>query len=56
MGLSGFEAFTTRLIFKYDLKRRAYPKAILERMLAASPFGGGDIHEVGIGFEICLTK
>jgi len=56
MRLKGFEAFITRLIFKYDLRRRAYPRAVLEAMIAASPFAGGQIHEVGLGYEIYLAK
>jgi ubiquinone/menaquinone biosynthesis C-methylase UbiE len=54
--MKGFDAFITRLIFKYDLRRRAYPRAALEAMIAASPFGGGQIHEVGVGYEIYLTR
>lgn len=56
MQMKGFEAFTTRLIFKYDLKRRAHSRAAWERMLAGSPFGGGAVREVGIGYEVYLAR
>jgi ubiquinone/menaquinone biosynthesis C-methylase UbiE len=54
--MKGFDAFITRLIFKYDLRRRAYPRAALEAMIATSPFGRGQIHEVGVGYEIYLSR
>lgn len=55
MNLGWFTAFMTRATLEW-LKRWAYSRADFERMIAASPFGQGEIVEDPMGFEIRLTK
>jgi ubiquinone/menaquinone biosynthesis C-methylase UbiE len=56
MNLSAMNALMTRWIFRSFLLRNAYPREVLERMVAASCFHHGDIVSDGIGFELRLIK
>ncbi len=56
MNLSRWNAAFTRLTFRFLLLRNAYTRAELERMAAQSRFGGGELREDGIGFELRLTR
>jgi ubiquinone/menaquinone biosynthesis C-methylase UbiE len=55
MNLRPVSAFATRTTLR-SLKRRAYSREEFVQMLDATPFGGGEITESGIGFEIRLVK
>ena len=56
MGLSRLNAFLTRWTFRLMLLRNAYSRPALERLVAASRFGFGEIVPDGIGFELRLSK
>jgi ubiquinone/menaquinone biosynthesis C-methylase UbiE len=56
MRLGTVSAILTRAIFKYGLRKRAYSKSDFLRMAAATPFGGADIREEPLGFEVRLRK
>ena len=56
MGLSPFNAFATRFILATMLRRRAYSRADLERLVAKSAFRRGDITKDGINVELHLRK
>jgi len=56
MGLSKWSGAWTRWIFRYWLLRVAYTRRDLERMAAASRFGGCRIVHQGIGFEWRFEK
>jgi len=56
MRLSPLNAWLTRWTFRFVLLRRAYTRAALEQMVAATPFGTGAIEVDGIGFALRLTK
>jgi ubiquinone/menaquinone biosynthesis C-methylase UbiE len=56
MKLGRVNALITRAIFKYSLRKRAYSKADMLRMAAASPFEGAEIKEEALGFEVWLRK
>lgn len=56
MNLSAWNAAFTRLTFRHLLLRRAYRRDELERMAARSRFGGGELRDEGIGFELRLTR
>jgi len=56
MQLSAVNALLTRWIFKTTLLRSAYPRHDIERLAAASRFGGCEIVTDGIGFELRLFK
>jgi len=45
-----------RVTFRYLLIPRAYSKRQFIEMAASSRFGGAEISESGIGFEITLRK
>ena len=49
-------AFVTKIIFKHMLRKRAYSKEDFVRMLAATPFGSGEITKVPFGLEVRLAK
>jgi ubiquinone/menaquinone biosynthesis C-methylase UbiE len=55
MQLGRMSAMVTRMTLR-QLKKRAYSRAELDRMLAETPFHHGDIRSGGIGFEIRLAK
>jgi len=54
--VGAINAFITKIIFKHILKKRAYSGADFARMLAATPFGGGEIAELPFGLEVRLAK
>lgn len=56
MGLSWLNALLTRWTFRHVLLKTAYTAAALERTVAASRFGTGDIRRDGIGFDLRLAK
>lgn len=56
MGLSRWNAMLTRWTFRHMLLKRAYTKQDLERMVAESRFGRGQVEISGIGFELRLRK
>jgi ubiquinone/menaquinone biosynthesis C-methylase UbiE len=56
MHLSAVNAWLTRLTFRTVLLRRAFSRAGLEKMVAASAFGTGEIRSEGVAFELRLTK
>lgn len=56
MRLSRLSAAFTRWTFRSVLLKNAYPRDSLERLAAQSRFGGGEISEDGIGFELRLTR
>ena len=56
MGLSKWSAMLTRCIFRHWLLKKAYTRMDMERMVAASRFGHGQIEANGIGFELRLEK
>ena len=56
MGLSKWNEVMTRWIFRSWLLKKAYTRADLERMAAASRFGRCQIEADGIGFEFRLKK
>jgi ubiquinone/menaquinone biosynthesis C-methylase UbiE len=56
MGLSPLNAFLTRWTFRLGLLRAAYSREALQAVVARSRFGGGEIVEDGIGFELGLLK
>jgi hypothetical protein len=56
MKLSALNAWLTRWTFRNVLLKRAYTRAALEQMVAASAFGAGEITIDGIGFELRVMK
>ncbi len=56
MGLSWLNSLLTRWTFRLMLLRSAYTDSQLERMVAQSRFGKGEILKEGIGFELRLSK
>ena len=56
MHLSTINAFLTRWTFRFVLLKRAYTRAALEKMVAASRFGTCEVGSDGVGFELRLTK
>ncbi len=54
--VGAINAFVTKIIFKHMLRKRAYSGADFAHMLAATPFGGGEITEVPCGLEVRLAK
>jgi ubiquinone/menaquinone biosynthesis C-methylase UbiE len=55
MQLGRMSAMATRMTLRF-LKKRAYSREALGRMLAETPFRHGDIRSGGIGYEIGLVK
>lgn len=56
MHLSAWNAFLTRVIFRFGLLRAAYTREQLQNMAAESRFGSGEILIDGIGFELRLSR
>jgi ubiquinone/menaquinone biosynthesis C-methylase UbiE len=56
MHLTAVNAWLTKLVFRTTLLKNAYAKDALERMVAASRFGQGEVRRDGIGFELRLAK
>lgn len=54
--LGGVDALLTKLIFRFMLTRRAYRKEQLESLVAQSHFGGAEILELPISYEVWLRK
>jgi ubiquinone/menaquinone biosynthesis C-methylase UbiE len=55
LNLGRVDAMVTGVILR-QLRKRAYSKPDFLRMAAATPFGGADIVESPIGFEVWLRK
>jgi ubiquinone/menaquinone biosynthesis C-methylase UbiE len=56
MNLSGTDALFTRLSFSFMLRRTAYSRQAVERLIATSRFRFGEIREQGVGFELRLLR
>src|SRR5262245_17704272 len=56
MHLGRVDAFLTRATFKHMLRKRAYSREDLNRMVAATPFERPDIKETLLGFDVWLTR
>jgi ubiquinone/menaquinone biosynthesis C-methylase UbiE len=56
MHLSTIDSLVTRWTFRFVLLKRAYTRAALETMAAASHFGACEIRVDGIGFDWRLAK
>ncbi len=56
MNLSRLSATFTRWTFRSLLLKRAYSRQALEQLVARSRFGGGQIADDGIGFELRLAR
>lgn len=56
MGLSRLNAAITLWTFRLVLLRNAYPRDALERLVARSRFGTGEVVEQGIGFDLRLAR
>lgn len=56
MGLSAFNRFFTKLVFKTALIKSAYTKEEFQEMLWEASFSDYEIHENYMGFEIWMTK
>jgi hypothetical protein len=55
MRLGPIASIVNRLIFR-QLRRRAYRSEEVRRMAAATPFGGAEVRESGLGFDVVLRK
>jgi hypothetical protein len=55
MQLNRIDSFLARTTLS-ALRKRAYSRPVLERMVQATPFGRCDIREEPLGFEVTLTK
>jgi ubiquinone/menaquinone biosynthesis C-methylase UbiE len=56
MNLSRVNAWLTNWIFRTTLLKNAYTRDAIERLVAQSRFGRGDLRNDGIGFELRLEK
>jgi ubiquinone/menaquinone biosynthesis C-methylase UbiE len=56
MKLSTVSALWTRLVFRTFLLKNAYTDEGILRLAGQSRFGGGDLREHGVGFELRLTR
>ena len=56
MRLSTVNKVVTKLIFRHSLVKNAYTREQFQHMLAQASFGGVDIQQADIGFEIWMTK
>jgi ubiquinone/menaquinone biosynthesis C-methylase UbiE len=56
MNLSPVSSLWTKLTFRFFLLKNAYSKSAIEQLAAESRFGGGDVRESGIEFDLRLTK
>ena len=56
MNLSRLNAAFTRWTFRFVLLRRAYTREAMEELATRSRFGGCEIVERGIGFDLRLSK
>jgi ubiquinone/menaquinone biosynthesis C-methylase UbiE len=55
MGLGRLATILNRFIFR-QLRRRAYTRDELLRMVAATPFGGAEVRKNDLGFDIVMRK
>jgi hypothetical protein len=53
---SGFDAWLTKMAFRFMLIKRAYSKEEFIRMAEESRFGSCQINAVPVGFEVRFTK
>ena len=56
MGLNPVNKVVTKLIFRLSLVKNAYTRQQFQHMLAQANFGGVEIQEEDMGFEIWMTK
>ncbi|HEX9294808.1 MAG TPA: class I SAM-dependent methyltransferase [Polyangiaceae bacterium] len=56
MNLSPASALFTRFVFRSVLLKNAYREDALQRLVAESRFGSGELRRQGIGFELRLVK
>ncbi len=56
MGVLGIEALFMKLTFKYFLRKGAYTKEQICRLISETPFRKSDIKEGGVGFYMYLEK
>ena len=56
MNARGLNAFVIRAVFKLSLRKRAYSRNEFIGMAKATPFGGAEIGEAPLGFEVRLRK
>jgi ubiquinone/menaquinone biosynthesis C-methylase UbiE len=56
MKLGPLNALFVRAVFKHSLRKRAYSRADFLHMAAQTPFGGAEIKEEPLGFEVRLRK
>ena len=56
MKLGAVNALFVRAVFRYSLRKRAYSRADFLGMAAQTPFGGADIRQEPLGFEVRLRK
>ena len=56
MKLGPLNAFFVRAVFRHSLRKRAYSRADFLHMAAQTPFGGAEIGEEPLGFEVRLRK
>jgi ubiquinone/menaquinone biosynthesis C-methylase UbiE len=56
MRVSAFNAWLTRLTFRFVLLKRAYARADLDAMVARSAFRTCEIAHDGVGFELRLAR
>jgi ubiquinone/menaquinone biosynthesis C-methylase UbiE len=56
MELSWLNALWTRWTFRWFLLKKAYAQPEIERLVALSRFGRGEVRRDGVAFELRLTK
>ena len=56
MKLGPVNALFVRAVFRYSLRKRAYSRADFLGMAEQTPFGGADIKQEPLGFEVRLRK
>ena len=56
MNLSPVNAALTRWTFRWMLLPRAWDRSTLEDLARRSRFGGGELVEVGIGWDLRLLR
>jgi ubiquinone/menaquinone biosynthesis C-methylase UbiE len=56
MRLSRLNALWTRATFRWFLLKNAYTAEAIQKLAAGSRFGGGELHNDGVGFELRLVR
>jgi ubiquinone/menaquinone biosynthesis C-methylase UbiE/hypothetical membrane protein len=56
LNLPRLSSWWTTLTFRFFLLKNAYTKAAIERLAAASPFGGCNVRQSGVEFDLRLAK